>query len=79
MQCIQGMVFLSENYLFSKALEKNNIIFIGPPANAIKEMGDKISSKKIALRQKLIVFQVLIKKSKIMIMHLRFLMILDFL
>ena len=41
-----GYGFLSENYLFSKALEKNHIIFIGPPANAIKEMGDKISSKK---------------------------------
>ena len=47
-----GYGFLSENYLFSKALEKNHIIFIGPPANAIKEMGDKISSKKIALRAK---------------------------
>ena len=33
-------------------MEKNHIIFIGPPANAIKEMGDKISSKKIALKAK---------------------------
>ncbi|MDC3057433.1 ATP-grasp domain-containing protein, partial [Alphaproteobacteria bacterium] len=48
-----GYGFLSENYLFSKNLEKNHIIFIGPPANAIKEMGDKISSKKIALRAKI--------------------------
>ena len=44
--------FLSENYSFSKLLEKNNIIFIGPPANAVKQMGDKISSKKIALKAK---------------------------
>ncbi|PPR27115.1 MAG: Acetyl-/propionyl-coenzyme A carboxylase alpha chain [Alphaproteobacteria bacterium MarineAlpha9_Bin4] len=47
-----GYGFLSENYLFSKELSKNNIIFIGPPANAVKEMGDKISSKKIALKAK---------------------------
>ncbi|MBV68596.1 MAG: acetyl/propionyl-CoA carboxylase subunit alpha [Pelagibacterales bacterium] len=47
-----GYGFLSENYSFSKLLEKNNIIFIGPPANAVREMGDKISSKKIALRAK---------------------------
>ena len=47
-----GYGFLSENYSFSKLLEKNNIIFIGPPANAVKQMGDKISSKKIALKAK---------------------------
>ena len=47
-----GYGFLSENYLFSNILSKNNIIFIGPPAKAIKAMGDKISSKKIALRAK---------------------------
>jgi len=47
-----GYGFLSENYLFSSLLEKNNIIFIGPPAKAVKEMGDKISSKKIAIKAK---------------------------
>ncbi len=47
-----GYGFLSENHLFSNLLEKNNIIFIGPPAKAVKEMGDKISSKKIALKAK---------------------------
>ncbi|MEC8099732.1 MAG: biotin carboxylase N-terminal domain-containing protein [Pseudomonadota bacterium] len=47
-----GYGFLSENYLFSKLLSKNNIIFIGPPPNAIKAMGDKISSKKIAMKAK---------------------------
>ena len=45
-----GYGFLSENYLFSNLLSKNNIIFIGPPARAVKAMGDKISSKKIALK-----------------------------
>ncbi len=47
-----GYGFLSENYLFSKLLSKKNIIFIGPPASAVKAMGDKISSKKIALKAK---------------------------
>ena len=42
-----GYGFLSENYSFSRLLEKNNIIFIGPPADAVKGMGDKISSKKL--------------------------------
>ena len=47
-----GYGFLSENYLFSKMLSKNNIIFIGPPAKAVRAMGDKISSKEIAFKAK---------------------------
>ena len=47
-----GYGFLSENFIFSKLLAKNNIIFIGPPSDAVKAMGDKISSKKIALKAK---------------------------
>ena len=43
-----GYGFLSENDDFAKALEKNNIIFIGPKSKAIVCMGDKIESKKIA-------------------------------
>ena len=43
-----GYGFLSENALFAAALEKAGIIFIGPPVRAIKAMGDKITSKKIA-------------------------------
>ena len=43
-----GYGFLSENSNFVKMLEKNNIIFIGPPSSAIKKMGDKIESKTIA-------------------------------
>ena len=43
-----GYGFLSENYKFVELLEDNNIIFIGPGSKAIKSMGDKIQSKKIA-------------------------------
>ena len=43
-----GYGFLSENYKFAKLLESNKKIFIGPPASAIKLMGDKITSKKLA-------------------------------
>ena len=42
-----GYGFLSENDAFAKALEKNNIVFIGPKSKAIVCMGDKIESKKI--------------------------------
>ena len=40
-----GYGFLSENFAFAKAIEENNMKFIGPPAEAIKIMGDKIISK----------------------------------
>ena len=43
-----GYGFLSENEEFAKALEKENIVFIGPGKRAIVSMGDKIESKKIA-------------------------------
>ncbi|MDR3078567.1 MAG: acetyl-CoA carboxylase biotin carboxylase subunit [Rickettsiales bacterium] len=43
-----GYGFLSENAKFAAALEKENIIFVGPPVNALEKMGDKIESKKIA-------------------------------
>ena len=44
-----GYGFLSENADFSEILEKNKITFIGPPSSAIRKMGDKIESKKIAI------------------------------
>ena len=44
-----GYGFLSERASFVEALAKENIAFIGPPANAIAAMGDKIESKKLAL------------------------------
>ncbi len=43
-----GYGFLSENFNFVKILEENNIKFIGPSANLIKMMGDKIQAKKVA-------------------------------
>ncbi len=43
-----GYGFLSENAEFSKTLEENGIIFIGPKHEAIAAMGDKIASKKLA-------------------------------
>ncbi len=45
-----GYGFLSERAWFAKALDDANITFIGPPANAIAAMGDKIESKKLAIK-----------------------------
>ncbi|MCP5325740.1 MAG: acetyl-CoA carboxylase biotin carboxylase subunit [Oceanospirillaceae bacterium] len=42
-----GYGFLSENSQFAAALEKNQIIFIGPPASAIVAMGSKSHAKKL--------------------------------
>ena len=43
-----GYGFLSENTNFAGALDKAGIAFIGPNAEAIAKMGDKIESKRIA-------------------------------
>ncbi len=45
-----GYGFLSERASFVEALEAAGIAFIGPPASAIAAMGDKIESKKLALK-----------------------------
>jgi propionyl-CoA carboxylase alpha chain len=45
-----GYGFLSENPEFRELLDRESITFIGPPAEAITAMGDKITSKKIAAR-----------------------------
>ena len=45
-----GYGFLSENAAFAKALKKAGIAFIGPGLKAITVMGDKIESKKVALK-----------------------------
>ncbi|KAH9492190.1 Methylcrotonoyl-CoA carboxylase subunit alpha, mitochondrial [Bulinus truncatus] len=42
-----GYGFLSENVEFAEACEKEKIIFIGPSATAIRDMGIKSTSKKI--------------------------------
>jgi propionyl-CoA carboxylase alpha chain len=44
-----GYGFLSENMNFAAALEKAGVVFIGPPSSAIEAMGDKITSKKLAM------------------------------
>ncbi len=44
-----GYGFLSERESFARALAEAGIAFIGPPAEAIAAMGDKIQSKKLAL------------------------------
>ncbi len=42
-----GYGFLSENYEFVEKCLEAGIVFIGPPARAIQQMGDKITSRKI--------------------------------
>lgn len=42
--------FLSENASFAEACEQAGVAFVGPPSSAIKDMGDKIASKKIAAK-----------------------------
>lgn len=42
-----GYGFLSENTEFAELCQKENIIFIGPPASAIRDMGIKNTSKAI--------------------------------
>ena len=45
-----GYGFLSENAAFAKALKKAGVAFIGPGPRAITVMGDKIGSKKVAVK-----------------------------
>ncbi|MBY0385868.1 ATP-grasp domain-containing protein [bacterium] len=42
-----GFGFLSENAAFAQACLDNNITFIGPTPKAIRDMGDKITAKKM--------------------------------
>ncbi|MCP4074108.1 MAG: acetyl/propionyl/methylcrotonyl-CoA carboxylase subunit alpha [Hyphomicrobiales bacterium] len=44
-----GYGFLSERAEFAEALDKIGVAFIGPPTGAIQSMGDKITSKKLAI------------------------------
>ncbi len=45
-----GYGFLAENAAFVDALAGAGVAFIGPPAGALTAMGDKIQSKKLALK-----------------------------
>ncbi|PKN70622.1 MAG: pyruvate carboxylase subunit A [Deltaproteobacteria bacterium HGW-Deltaproteobacteria-12] len=42
-----GYGFLSENADFSAACEKAGIIFVGPPPQVIRDMGDKVVARKV--------------------------------
>ncbi|XP_014513758.1 methylcrotonoyl-CoA carboxylase subunit alpha, mitochondrial isoform X2 [Vigna radiata var. radiata] len=42
-----GYGFLSESAVFAKLCEDSGLTFIGPPASAIRDMGDKSASKRI--------------------------------
>ncbi len=45
-----GYGFFSENADFARAITAKGVTFIGPPPEAIDEMGDKVSSRRAALR-----------------------------
>ncbi|MEO7337720.1 MAG: biotin carboxylase N-terminal domain-containing protein, partial [Caldimonas sp.] len=47
-----GYGFLSENAEFSRRVEAEGIVFIGPKHASIAAMGDKIESKKLAAKAK---------------------------
>jgi 3-methylcrotonyl-CoA carboxylase alpha subunit len=42
-----GYGFLSENAAFAEACARARVAFVGPPAPAIRAMGDKAAAKKV--------------------------------
>ena len=47
-----GYGFLSENEEFSRRLEEEGFVFIGPKHHSVAAMGDKIASKRLAIQAK---------------------------
>src|SRR6476619_2879006 len=47
-----GYGFLSERASFSEACSKAGIIFVGPPAEAMRKLGAKIDAKQLAVENK---------------------------
>lgn len=45
-----GYGFLSENFAFCRALSERNVAFIGPNVESMRQLGDKIESKRIAIK-----------------------------
>lgn len=45
-----GYGFLSENPLFSEACETEGIVFVGPSADSVRAMGNKIAAREVAVK-----------------------------
>ena len=60
-----GYGFLSENAKFASSVEQSGLVWIGPSANVISQMGDKLKAKDVAERAGLPTLSIALKKSDI--------------